>query len=84
MVLRGVERPRSTFNAQMGLGHDEYDVHTHPVRSTCLQRNLAHWAFHTRWRDLMLGVAWAESAAGWMPSWPPRSGRSAFGMTAVP
>jgi len=63
MVLRGWKARHSTFNAQMGLGHDEYDVNNHPGRSSEVYSETAARGFYTRWKDLMLGRSWAEIAA---------------------
>jgi 3-phenylpropionate/trans-cinnamate dioxygenase alpha subunit len=63
MVLRGWKARGSTFNAQMGLGHDEYDVNNHPGRSSEVYSETAARGFYTRWKDLMLGRSWDEIAA---------------------
>jgi 3-phenylpropionate/trans-cinnamate dioxygenase alpha subunit len=61
-VLRGWKARHSTFNAQMGLGHDEYDVANYPGRiSDCFSETAAR-GFYTRWKDLMLGRSWEEIA----------------------
>ena len=61
-MLRGWKARHSTFNAQMGLGHDEYDVANYPGRiSDCFSETAAR-GFYTRWKDLMLGRSWEEIA----------------------
>ncbi|MCU1698131.1 MAG: aromatic ring-hydroxylating dioxygenase subunit alpha [Mycobacterium sp.] len=62
-VLRGWKARHSTFNAQMGLGHDEYDVPDYPGRISDTYSETAARGFYTRWKDLMLGRSWDEIAA---------------------
>jgi 3-phenylpropionate/trans-cinnamate dioxygenase alpha subunit len=62
-VLRGWKARQGTFNAQMGLGHDEYDVPDYPGRISDTYSETAARGFYTRWKDLMLGRSWDEIAA---------------------
>lgn len=60
MVLRGWKARQNTFNAQMGLGHEERDTHGLPGLSNDVYSETAARGFYQRWKDLMLGSSWAE------------------------
>ncbi|RMB82339.1 aromatic ring-hydroxylating dioxygenase subunit alpha [Streptomyces shenzhenensis] len=61
-VLRGWKARNNTFNAQMGLGHDERDVHGLPGRTSDALSESAARGFYQRWSDLMAGLSWSDIA----------------------
>lgn len=62
MVLRGWKARQNTFNAQMGLGHEERDTYGLPGRSNDVFSETAARGFYQRWQDLMTGSSWARIA----------------------
>jgi 3-phenylpropionate/trans-cinnamate dioxygenase alpha subunit len=62
-VLRGWKARSTPFNAQMGIGHDEFDVVDYPGRTSDTYSETAARGFYTRWKDLMLGRSWDEIAS---------------------
>ncbi|MEO3788412.1 aromatic ring-hydroxylating dioxygenase subunit alpha [Actinocorallia sp. B10E7] len=61
-VLRGWMARANSFNAQMGLGHEERDTHGLPGLSNDVFSETAARGFYQRWKDLMTGRTWAEIA----------------------
>ncbi|MBP2320424.1 3-phenylpropionate/trans-cinnamate dioxygenase alpha subunit [Kibdelosporangium banguiense] len=61
-VLRGWKARHNTFNAQMGLGHEERDVHGQPGETNDAFSETAARGFYRRWADLMSGLSWSEIA----------------------
>ncbi|GAB6919786.1 aromatic ring-hydroxylating dioxygenase subunit alpha [Rhodococcus erythropolis] len=59
-VLKGWKARQSKLNAQMGLGHEERDVHGLPGLSNDVFSETAARGFYRRWADLMAGLSWAE------------------------
>lgn len=59
-VLRGWKARHNTFNMQMGLGHDERNVHGLPGLSNDVYSEVAARGFYRRWADLVGGMAWTD------------------------
>jgi 3-phenylpropionate/trans-cinnamate dioxygenase alpha subunit len=59
-VLRGYKARQNLFNMQMGLGHEERDVHGLPGRSNSVYAETAARGFYQRWSDLVRGLSWAQ------------------------
>lgn len=62
-VLRGHMARQTSFNAQMGLGHEERDLGGMPGRMTDdMFSEMAARGMYQRWADLMSGLSWQEIA----------------------
>ncbi|MGJ5829403.1 aromatic ring-hydroxylating dioxygenase subunit alpha [Streptomyces ossamyceticus] len=62
-VLRGHIARQTTFNAQMGLGHEQRDLDGMPGRTAGdMFTEMAGRGMYQRWADLMSGLSWQEIA----------------------
>ncbi|WNM34753.1 aromatic ring-hydroxylating dioxygenase subunit alpha [Streptomyces sp. Li-HN-5-11] len=61
-VLRGWKARTGSFNVQMGLGHEERDVHGVPGLTNQSVAETAARGFYQRWSDLVRGLSWQEIA----------------------
>ncbi|MES9537674.1 SRPBCC family protein [Actinomadura sp. NPDC000600] len=57
-VLRGWKARSVPFNVQMGLGHEERDVHGLPGKTNHVYAETAARGFYQRWSDLVRGLSW--------------------------
>ncbi|RYF60424.1 MAG: aromatic ring-hydroxylating dioxygenase subunit alpha [Comamonadaceae bacterium] len=59
-LLRGWQTRRNSLNAQMGMGHEGFDVEGLPGFSNDAYSEVAARGFYRRWGNLMQGRSWPE------------------------